>query len=182
MANHFHPHARGARLHNPDALGGGPRKIDAAADIRAAVDDANLHALVVSQIHHPDQGVEGKGGMGRGERVHIVRFAAGGGLAVVGVAVPTGEAVFRVARLRGRGRNQPQSECGRESVPGRSYGKSHYTLLAQESSRTTKADFSPDSRAIRPESWLAASSLDSAPTSTLHMGGFPGRGTRRADP
>jgi hypothetical protein len=58
---------------------------------------------------------------------HVVDFAIGGRAAVIGVAVPTGEAGFGVAGLRGgcggrRGRNPHVLLVG---APGQSHNQQH---------------------------------------------------------
>ena len=79
-------------------------------DEGAAVDDAEFHRLGVAEILNPYPGVERERAVSRRHFLHVVDFAIRGRTAMVGVAVPTGDAGLGVA-----GRHRARR--GRADVP-----------------------------------------------------------------
>jgi len=71
-------------------------------DERTAVDDANIDGLLVAEVGDAHACTEREGAMRRGQALHVVNFSIGCGAAMVGVAIPTGEARFGGPNLRRR--------------------------------------------------------------------------------
>jgi hypothetical protein len=105
---------------------------DASIDKGPAVDDANVHSLVVAEIHYTYPGIKRQSAVGGHERLHVVNLAIGGLTAVVRVAVPARDAGFGVAdpghdgpRLHAGCRRRRRRDSGVLLVPagGERYGK-----------------------------------------------------------
>ena len=76
-----------------DVASGGAREIDDASfDEGSAVGDADLCFFLRGEQPHADPSLEGKRWMSGGELFHVEEFPVGGAPAVIGFAVPTGDA------------------------------------------------------------------------------------------
>ncbi len=100
----FDAHRNHARADHVNGAGRGMREIDdAPIDERASVRNTNIHRLGVREIRHVDPGLEGQGPVGGRELLHIVNLAIRGRPAMIGMAVPARQAVFRVPDSGGDG-------------------------------------------------------------------------------
>jgi hypothetical protein len=80
---------------------------DAALDEGATIGDADLSTLAVGLVENIDPGIEGKAEMSSGEGAHVIDLTIGGAAAMIGFAIPTGEATLGVTGLnvdKGRGK------------------------------------------------------------------------------
>ena len=89
----FQANLGNARADWIDDLGGFVGEVDdAAVDEGTAIDDTDFARLRVAHIGYTHPGIEGQGAMGGDHRLHVVDLAIGSLAAVIGVAVPAGEA------------------------------------------------------------------------------------------
>jgi hypothetical protein len=89
-----------AGANESDVFGGALGEIDdAALDEGATIVDADLSAFAIGLIEDIDPGIKGKAEMSGSESAHVIDLAIGGTAAMIGFAIPAGEATFGVARL-----------------------------------------------------------------------------------
>ncbi len=89
-----------AGANESDVFGGALGEInDAAFDEGATIGDADLSAFAIGLIEDIDPGIKGKTEMSGSESTHVIDLTIGGTAAMIGFAIPTGEATFGVARL-----------------------------------------------------------------------------------